>query len=314
MRLLTYFSLIGCAHAIVRGINLFGLETQNKDFMCSWVHGIEYYVDIVYSMGFNSFRIPFSYQYVHDGDFSKMDRLFDSVRGKNITVVLDFHRINNNAQSPVPTDGISEQDYWNALTIVADRYKDRKELTGLDLFNEYQGTDVKFWNGFLEKTVLTLEKKFPNRFNYYLGGTNWGGSLTGINLEHLPFKERLYYTIHKYIFSGNSVPSNWDQTFPLKNEIPPERISVGEWGFRTVDEGEDQTWWAQMFVDYLWSRNITNTYFWCLSQSGDTKSLFYDNCQDINWTKYNFIRSQMWKDNVLHKRLRGYHHHDYTST
>lgn len=305
MRLLAFLSLVGCAHAIVRGINLFGLETENRDFMCSWVHGIEHYVNILDGMGFNSFRIPFSYQYVREADFSKMDKLFDSVKDRNITILLDFHRINNMAQSPTPTDGITEQDYWNAWHTMADRYKDRPELVGLDLFNEYQGRNVTYWNDMMERTMLTMEENFPGRFRYYVGGTNWGGSLAGINLEHLPFRDRIYYIIHKYIFSGNSVPSDWDISFPNQKHIPAERIAVGEWGFRTADEGEDQMWWAKMFVDYLWTKNVTSTYFWCMSQSGDTKSLFYDNCLDVNWTKYNFIRHHMWKDVIYRKHLRG---------
>lgn len=291
MRLFTIFSFLGTAHAITRGLNWYGHETELGKFTCSWAHPTEHYVDKLSNMGFNSLRIPFSYQYVRNGDFSSLDHFFNVMENYNMTVILDFHRVNNRAQSPTPTDGISENEYWDAWNIIADRYKNRKELVALELFNEYQYGDANYWNDFMKKTVLHLEDRFPQRFEYIINGHNWGGSLTGISLEELPMKDRIKYSIHKYIFSGNSVPSDWDVSFGSY----PDKVLVTEWGFRTPDEGEDQTGWARSFINYLKKRNIKNTYFWCLSHSGDTRALFYDNCEDINWEKFKIIKT-LWED------------------
>ena len=306
MRLFSFFSLFGIAHAItsynssiIRGINWFGHETELGKFTCSWQHPTEYYLEKLQQMGFNSLRIPFSYQYIQNGDFSSLDHFFNIVGNYNMTVVLDFHRINNHAQSPIPTDGISQEQFRDAWVTIANRYKDHKELVALELFNEYQGSDANYYNDIMKKTILHIEERIPQRFEYVVGGHSWGGNLAGITLEDLPIKDRIKYSIHTYIFSGNSVPANWDIAFGSY----PEKVQVTEWGFRTPDEGEDQTWWARMFIDYLKKRNIRNTYFWCLSHSGDTRALFYDDCQTVNWEKLKIIQT-LWQDEEK-RMLRG---------
>lgn len=306
MRLFSFFSLFGIAHAItsynssiIRGISFYGHETELGKFTCSWQHPTEYYLEKLQSMGFNSLRIPFSYQYIQNGDFSSLDHFFNIVGNYNMTVVLDFHRINNHAQSPVPTDGISQEQFWDAWVSIANRYKDHKELVALELFNEYQQSDAQYWNDFMKKTILHIEERIPQRFEYICNGHSWGGSLAGMTLEDLPIKDRVKYSIHKYIFSNPSVPSNWDISFGSY----PEKVQVTEWGFRTPDEGEDQTWWGHMFIDYLKKRDIRNTYFWTVANSQDTKSLFLDDCQTVNWEKLKIIQT-LWQDEKK-RMLRG---------
>lgn len=305
MRLLSIFSFFGIAHAItssssiIRGISFYGHETELGKFTCSWQHPTEYYLEKLQDMGFNSLRIPFSHQYVRNGDFSSLDHFFDIVGNYNMTVILDFHRINNYAQSPIPTDGISQEEFWDTWVTIANRYKDKKELVALELFNEYQQSDSNYWNNFMKQTILYIEDKIPQRFEYIVNGMNWGGSLAGISLEDIPIKDRVKYSIHKYIFSGNSVPSDWDVSFGSY----PNKTIVTEYGFRTASEGEDQTWWGRMFIDYLKKRNIRNTYFWCVSHSSDTRALFFDDCENINWEKLKIIKT-LWEGEQK-RMLRG---------
>jgi aryl-phospho-beta-D-glucosidase BglC (GH1 family) len=299
MRLFSFFSLLGIAHAItsspIHGLSWFGHETDTGKFTCTWQHPQEYYLEKLQDMGFNSLRVPFSYQYVKNGDFSDLDHFFDIVGNYNMSVVLDFHRINNYAQSPVPTDGISQEEFWDAWVKIADRYKNRNELIALELFNEeqYPGTldNIEYWNNFMKQTIFHIEDRIPQRFDYIVNGHSWGGSLVGISLEDLPIKDRIMYSIHKYIFSSNSVPADWDVSFGDY----PDQVIVTEWGFRTPDEGEDQTGWARIFINYLKQNHIKNTYFWCLSHSADTKALFYDNCEDVNWEKLKILKT-LWED------------------
>jgi hypothetical protein len=264
---------------------------------------MEHYLEKLQGMGFNSLRIPFSYQYVKNGDFSSLDHFFNIVGNYNMTVVLDFHRVNNHAQSPIPTDGISQDEYWGAWTTIAHRYKDHKELVALELFNEYQQNDAQYWNDIMKKTILHIEERIPQRFEYIVNGMNWGGNLVGVSLEDLPIRDRVKYSIHKYIFSGNSVPSDWDVSFGSY----PEKTYVTEFGFKTGSEGEDQTWWGRMFIDYLKKRDVRDSYFWCLSHSGDTHALFMDDCETVNWEKLNIIQG-LWMEEEEKKTqmLRGH--------
>lgn len=295
MRVLSFFSFFGTAQAIIRGISFYGHETDLQTFSLSWFHPTEYYVDKMANLGFNSFRIPFSYQYVKNGDFSSLDRFFNSVEKHNMTVVLDFHRVNNYAQSPIPTDGISEQEYWDAWVAIADRYKNRKELVALELFNEYQYNDANYWNDIMRRTAIHLEGHFPERFQYYINGMNWGGNLRGIDLEDLPFKDRIRYTIHKYIFSGNSVPSDWDISFGAH----PNKTIVTEFGFK---DQPDQLEWGRTFTDYLKKHNIRDSYFWVLGISGDTGGIVKDNDgETVEWSKYNILKTY-WDEKRM---LRG---------
>lgn len=295
--LFSFFGFFNVAHGITKGINIYGLETSLGDFACRWVHPIDYYITTMHDLGFDSLRVPFSYEYVRKGDFTMMDKMFDSAHANNMTVVLDFHRVYNSGQSPVPTDGISELDYWNAWEIIAGRYQYHKELVALELFNEYQGSDAHYWNNIMKNVITYLEGKFPKRFMYWVGGTNWGGSLAGISLEDHPIKDRIRYTIHKYIFSGNSVPADWDISFGSY----PEKTIVTEWGFKNQD---DQKAWAKTFVEYLKKRGVTSTYYWCLAISGDTGGLWKDDCQTIEWEKYDILKT-LWDENIKHKMLRS---------
>lgn len=294
--MLSLFSFFGTAQAIIRGISFYGHETDLKTFSLSWFHPTEYYVDKIANLGFNSFRIPFSYQYVKNNDFSSLDSFFNSVENYNMTVVLDFHRVNNYAQSPVPTDGITEQEYWDAWVKIAGRYQHRKELVALELFNEYQYNDADYWNDIMRRTAMHLEKHFPERFQYYINGMNWGGNLKGIDLEDLPFKDRIRYTIHKYIFSGNSVPADWDISFGSY----PHKTIVTEFGFK---DQADELAWGRTFTDYLKKHNIRDSYFWVLGVSGDTGGIVKDNDgETVEWSKYNILK-KYWEEEK--RMLRG---------
>ena len=275
--------------AITKGINIYGLETPSKDFVCSWKFPVSYYVDKSHELGFNSLRIPFSWEWVQEGNFWKMDELFEAVRKyPDMTIILDMHRVWSSHQGPIPEEnGVTLDMFIHNWVIIADRYKDDHQLIGLDVFNEYQGTDSSYWNKILRSIVLKLEENFPNRFIYYVGGIRWGGDIHSINLEDIPFSQRIYYTVHKYIFSGNSVEADWDYSFGNITH----KVMVGEWGFK--NQIYEQKQWAISFINYLKKRNIRNTYFWTVAHSGDTDGLWFDDCENVNVEKYEIIKT-LW--------------------
>lgn len=293
---------------IIKGINFYGLETPSQDFVCGWQHRPSYYLEKLDSLGFNSIRLPFSLEYVRSGNFEKMDEFFDAIKTHpNMSIVLDMHRVFSSHQGPTPTENWITMDmFLDGWRKIIGRYENNPQLMGIDVFNEYQGTDSNYWNGVLRTIVKDIEKHYPDRFEYFVGGTRWGGDIHDINLESLPFHERIHYSIHKYIFSGSGFnrEDDWDWSFGnFKNKT--HKVSVGEWGFKS--ERYDEVQWAKQFVAYLKKHNIRDTYFWTIAHSGDTGGLWSDDCETVDMAKYNIIQS-LWEEDETNgdvKRLRG---------
>jgi len=72
-----------------------------------------------------------------------------------------------------------------------------------------------------------------------------------------------------------NMPNIWTDHYGHITDMKGPAIVVGEWGGTTT--GANGVW-MNAFVDYLLSRNITDTFFWCLNpDSGDTGGLLgYD--------------------------------------
>jgi endoglucanase len=289
MRLCSFFALFGYAHAAaIRGLSIYGLETPSRDFVCSWKHPVSWYVDQWAQLGGNSIRVPFSYELVQAGPTWKIDDIINAAeKHENMSVMLDFHRVWADHQGPVPTEKISLDSFIETWRVILDRYKDHQCLIYAAIFNEYQGNDAGYWVGIMRGVLQKLEDYFPGRFHWVIGGTRWGGDLHGISLEDLPFSDRILYDVHKYIFSGSSTPADWDKSFGDY----PEKVIVGEWGFKSQDWAQRQ--WANTFVKYLKERNVTDTYFWTIAHSGDTGGLWFDDCETLDEVKYDVLKS-LW--------------------
>jgi hypothetical protein len=219
-----------------------------------------------------------------------MDEFFDAVRGKDMFVCMDMHRVFASHQGDTPFEGgTSLVDFTDGWISILERYKDNPQVVAVDIFNEYQGTDVEWWNSIARQILKKIEEHFPNRFTYYVGGIRWGGNLAGIDLEDLPFNDRINYTIHKYSFSGNSVPEEWEWSFGSYRH----KVNVGEWGFKS--ELPEQVGWAQSFIRWLKQMGIRDNYFWTIAHSGDTGGIWYDDCENIDWSKYDIIKT-LWYD------------------
>jgi endoglucanase len=283
--------------SIIRGISWFGFETERRDLMCLWTHDLSWNLNKMQELGFNSIRLPFSYDFVNSGQWDKMDQFFSAVQNTNLTVVLDFHRIEDTHQSAKPfNDLVTFDKFLEAWNTILGRYHTISNLVAVDVFNEWQGgqdTAVE-WSNIARQIVAYIEKRYPARFTYYVGGTQWGGNIRFVDLDDLPYaKERIRYTIHMYWFSIAQEPfeSGWDWSFGDHDRFV---VNVGEWGFISSDN--TQTDWAIRFIAWLKKKGIRNSYIWTYSyNSGDTQGILKEDCHSVDEKKMSIIWSY-WED------------------
>lgn len=274
----------------IRCLSIYGLETTLRDFVCSWVHPVDYYVDQAAKLGFNSLRIPVSIQYIYEKNHDKLRSVIDAALLRDMWVVIDFHRVHDDYQEPSPETGISLDDYTNNVVDLLSEFQHYSNVLGVNSFNEYQGTNVTYLKEINTKIFDAIEHSFPGRFHYFATGTQWGGNLSGFSLENLTYADRITYSVHKYKFSGTADETDWEASFGTL--FPPEKLVIGEFGWKDADEE-----WAKRFIDYLKKKNITNTCFWTVAHSGDTDGLWFDNCQDLDQRKFDLLKT-LWRNHT----------------
>ena len=276
---------------IIKGINWFGFETEYKNLMCSWVHDIDWNLKTMKGIGFNYIRLPFSEEFVKEGNWENMDKFFDKSLQYDMKVVLDFHRLHSTHQSFKPYDEkYTFDDFLFSWKTILDRYSGYSNLVAVDIFNEYQGSNYVEWNNLARQIVSFLEFHFPNRFEFFVGGTNWGGNIHYMDLSDLSFSDRIRYSIHKYWFSDSKpYEEKWNYSF---GDHPPV-VNVGEWGYKSDEVREVQ--WARDFVEYLIEQDIRDTFFWTWSwNSGDTAGILLQNCETIDNEKMELL-NHLWE-------------------
>jgi hypothetical protein len=280
---LTLASLVFSVSAWMKCISIYGLETPAKNFVCTWTNPLEFYVKELARLKFDTLRLPFSYEWVRQGDFSKMDLFFDVAEKYNVSVLLDLHRVWSDHQGPGPEEGISLNEFlWNGWMPVLNRYVNRTVLKGHNVYNEYTGNDVGYITHYSEVVIRAIEEKFPGRFDHYVTGYVWASTLHTLDLDYLP---RVRYSIHRYKWHGYN-ENDWDHHFSHHNS---SEILVGEFGFKTQDFD-----WARQFINYLKRRNIRDACFWTIAYSSDTDGLWHDDCTNLDWQKYEVL-DQLWR-------------------
>ena len=290
---------VSCKSFPIKGISIYGLETPSKNFVCSWVHPVEYYIIDLKALGFNLIRMPFSYEYIHANDLSKLDHFMEQSFIHNMSVVLDLHRIWSTHQGPTPEEnGVSISqvvDMWKSVLL---RYEQFPHLIGHNAFNEYQGSDIKYLTSYHKTIFNAIENQFPNRFYHFATGYVWSGNLHNFTLEDLPYKDKIIYSVHKYVFSGTSDETDWEQSFG--NEFPPDKLCIGEWGWKQQIPSEVE--WAIRFIAYLRKKKIEHTAFWTIAHSGDTDGIYFDDCENLDGQKMHLLQT-LWADET--RLLRG---------
>lgn len=100
MWLLSFLLIPTVSSINIRGTNLYGFETEHSSLACDWVSSYDQILANVQVLGFNTIRLPWSHDYIHNTNTSAMDSFFEAVKKTSLDVVLDFHRIVNYQQAP----------------------------------------------------------------------------------------------------------------------------------------------------------------------------------------------------------------------
>lgn len=316
--------LVSGVNAITKGINFFGFETETKAVHMLWCQPLEWHINKIADLGFNSIRLPVSEdfimadwdtQYPGNGvvnpqfpqynmkSIEIMDQLFDLTARRNISIIMDIHRLYNSQQAPKPfieNTIYTFVRFMDAWVKIITRYVNRPNFIGIDVFNEYQSNDWNDWKNLAQITINHIESTFPKRLNYYVEGARWGGDLSGAKNNPLVFNDvnldsRVFYSVHKYWFSDSNIVydepaliNSWEYSFGFLNN----KVMVGEWGY--ISEDSMQVQWGEKFVNYLRNKGIRDTYFWSYNpDSGDTKGVLMDDCVNVNEQKMELLR-KLW--------------------
>lgn len=309
MRLRLWICIIMFAEAVaqqltnVRGISIYGLETEHRGFVCDWVQPIETMISTLAKLNFNFLRVPISYQYIKEGDLSKLDKIVNLATINKMGVMIDMHRIWSWHQGPDPFEnGLTLYEFTNSWIYVLDRYNTTNSVMGHNIYNEYQGSNASIVSNYTQQIIQSIEDRFPKRYIHFVTGTHWAGCLQNINLTFSEdINKRIYYSVHKYQFSGDGTINDWEKSFGNITWLNRSQIIVGEFGWDSKDPKQEK--WATSFLTYLQNLNISNTFYWTIAHSHDTGNLFQDDCTTINWNHYNLL-TRFW-NKQMDKSLRS---------
>lgn len=263
-------------------MNFYGLETQRNGLVCDWKHQPRYYMEILKEkLSINTIRLPFSYEYIKEGNLEVMDQFMLDAFDLGLRVIFDYHRTWKSHQGPNPEEGITWENFMETWKILLFRYENFTNILGLGVFNELQDNNTTYQNNMHRMFIKEIEELYPNRFYYFCGCIGWGGNCSTINLKDMDEWERIVYEVHKYSFSGPQSTYDWDISIP--RSVSPEHWFVGEIGWKQGDP--EQVKWAEEFLAYLQKRHITNVCAWTIAHSGDTEGWWKDDCETYDFNK-----------------------------
>ncbi len=245
------------------GINWFGYNTGTNTFDGLWTCDLNSSLSEIADRGFNLLRIPISAELINnwaDGNYPTANfnhatnsylvdmnslEIFDYVigqcRANGLKIMIDIHSAETDSMGHMKNmwyeGNIGEQDYLDALSWMAERYKNDDTIIAYDLKNEPHGKanenprakwdsskDSDNWKYIAEKAAMAVLNKNPhalimvegieiypkdikkngdfsstNPEDYY--STWWGGNLRGVKdnpVDLGKYNSQLVYSPHDY--------------------------------------------------------------------------------------------------------------------
>jgi endoglucanase len=321
------------------GINWFGLETCAFAPHGLWSRNWRSMMVQIRKLGFNTIRLPFSSQLLDPGTHPNaidyrlnpdlkglsglqiMDKIVAEARTLGLKVILDRHRPDCGAQSPLwYTDHYSEARWIADWVRLARRYAGNDAVIGADLHNEPHGpatwgdgNRATDWRLAAERAGNAILRVNPHWLIFVEGVEHvgndwywWGGNLAaaGRYPVRLIVPHRLVYEVHDYgpgvwqqsWFGAANFPQNlphlWDTHWGHLQDQGIAPVLVGEFGGKAVDSGKEGAW-MRTLMGYIRAHGLSYT-FWCLNpNSGDTGGLLEDDWTTVNRAKMALLRTYL---------------------
>jgi endoglucanase len=314
------------------GVNWFGLETASYAPHGLAQRSMTAILDQIKALGFNVIRVPFSNQLFDPGstpngiDMTRnpalagktgleiLDLVIAEAGQRNLRVILDRHRPDSAAQSPLwYTPAYSEARWIQDWVMLAERYKADPTVVAFDLHNEPHaqatwgdGNLATDWRLAAERAgnailavdpdaVFLVEGVEAIATNYYW----WGGNLRSAMTApvELSAPDHVIYSPHEYPaslfaqpwFSAPDYPANlpalWDATWGNLATTAP--VLVGEFGTKLATEIDRA--WLDSLTRYLGARGMSFTYWAFNPDSGDTGGIVADDWTTVNTDKLRYL-------------------------
>jgi aryl-phospho-beta-D-glucosidase BglC (GH1 family) len=247
----------------IAGVNWFGLESPNLAPHGLWARGYQDMMDQMVSLGFNTIRLPFSSELLHNSaqpngiDFAKnpdlqyltgleiMDKIVAYADAIGLRIILDHHR--SDAGAGASANGLwydaqhSEAQWIADWQMLATRYASNPSVIGADLHNEpYNGTwgggGPTDWAAAAERAGNAIGQVNPGWLilvegvGTYQGSSYWwGGNLMGVKDRPIQLDQpgKLVYSAHDYPNSVYAQP--WFQAPDFAKDLPAKFDQM--WGY-----------------------------------------------------------------------------------
>jgi endoglucanase len=321
----------------ISGVNWFGFETGTFAPHGLWARRLDDMLDQIVEAGFNTIRLPFSDQLLDASstpngiDFRKnpdlqglsgleiMDLLISRAGERGIKVILDRHRPDASAQSPLwYTDRVSEQQWIDDWVTLANRYEGNPTVIGADLHNEPHGpatwgdgNPLTDWRAAAERAGNAVLQANPDWLIFVEGIEHqnddwywWGGNLAlaGQVPVQLSVPNKLVYEAHDY------GPGVWGQKWFQTADFPFDLASVwyshwaylkftntapvliGEFGGRSMGDDPEGIW-QRSLISYLQLNGFDYTYWSWNPNSGDTGGILEDDWTTLDESKVNQLQA-----------------------
>ena len=217
------------------------------------------------------------------------------------------------------------------LVFVAQRYAHLPYFLAIDLYNEPNDTvrwssgdpkasnPANYWKSAAEGAAAAVLRANPKLLVFVQGITgnhdgvenagipiNWGENFQPQAYQPLAIPlDKLVLSPHTYgpdvyvksSFSAANFPANlvahWDRLFGQFAQVHP--VVPGEWGGRYGNGtgGQQDVVWQNAFVDYLLSKGIRNSFYWCYTPNSSDTGGILDDSLNVRQDKMALLR-RLW--------------------